>query len=142
MRPSILACIAALSVVGGCSPDSEAQGDEGAISIPSTADCQDAREWQQQSVVARTQKAEDPSDQAQILRLGRANFLAGMAIVADLRCLSADREVDQRIDAALEAAHEATRARSFYEQAILWGRANEAANQAIQQLVRRVAERT
>jgi hypothetical protein len=139
MRSGFLACITAVAVLAGCGADDEADGRaRDAIAVPSAAGCGDASRWRQRAAETRSERLESSSDQARITHANRANFFASMAVAADLQCIVSLNDGDHALEAALDAARTAERARSFYEQTIRWGEAHHAANGAIELLVQRI----
>ncbi|CAN5867808.1 hypothetical protein BH23GEM9_BH23GEM9_29480 [soil metagenome] len=139
MRSGFLSCIAAVAVLTACGADGEATGGaSAAIAVPNAAGCSDASQWRQRAAEARSEALESSSDQARINFVNRANFLASMAVAADLQCIVNLNDSDQALEAALDAARSAESTRSFYEQTIRWGEAHHAANGAIELLVQRL----
>jgi hypothetical protein len=138
-RSPALFCSAVLLLLAACSPGGGSPGPAmAALPASVEATCEDAPPLRQQSADAARQAAESRGDQSRIVHHARANFLASLAVLAELRCSVTAAEADGALDDALRAASSAAETPSFYEQAHRWSDANAHATRAIDLLVRQL----
>lgn len=132
------ACLsaAALAVLVACGRVDDSAVDIEMSSAPTAVACADAPQLRQRSREYRRLGDDVASDQRTITIGERANFFASLAIIADLMCMITLAEADEALELALQAAREAQNAPNFYNTAVNWGRANFAAAQVIDLLVR------
>jgi hypothetical protein len=134
-----VSCTAALLLLTACEGGSGAATTTAArLPAEVAAACADAPQLRQQASDELRQASAERGDQARIVRGARANFLASLAVFAELRCVTGHTADDHALDAALQAARSAETAGSFYEQANRWADANFEATSAVELLVQRL----
>lgn len=104
-------------------------------SLPARVECADAPTLRIQAAEARRQMAEQTGDRARIIRGNRANFLASLVVVAELKCRTDGAAVNELLEQALEIGRVAEATRSEYEAASRWTEADLVAAEAIALLV-------
>jgi hypothetical protein len=129
----------AVLILAACSSGAQSDDTGGMASVaPETAACADAPQLRQRADEERRRITETSSDQARVVLAGRANFLASLAVIADLRCAATDNnEATAALQTALQAARTADGTSGFYAQASQWAEANYAATRTIEILVQR-----
>jgi flavin-binding protein dodecin len=134
-----LSQLAVLLLVGSCDAQSEAS-DRARLgtSLPADAACADVAQLRQHATDDRLRMAEVSSQQTRIVVGARANFLASLAVAAQLRCVGTPAAENDALQDALEVARRAEGASSFYEQASRWDEANYALTRVIDDLVQRL----
>ena len=131
--------LAVLLLIGSCDAQGEASDHtRRSTALPANAACADVPQLRQHAADDRLRMAEGSSQQTRIVVGARANFLASLAIVAQLRCIVMHAEENDALQGALEVARRAERASSFYEQASRWNEANYALTRVIDDLVQRL----
>jgi hypothetical protein len=142
MRVRFMLIPAAIMLLAACNSGSQAAGTtDGMASVaPDTIACADAPQLRQRAAEERRRGTESSSDQTRLLLAGRANFLASLAVVAELQCAATtDNEATEALQEALQIARAADATAGFYAQAAQWAEANFAATRAIEILVKRRA---
>lgn len=135
MRVRELTYLPALLLLASCDAASDAPD---ATAVPAAAECADAGPLRQRVSDDRLRMTEVSSQQTQVVLGSRANFMASLALVAQLGCAVTLPDGDTALEAALEGARAAVEASSFYEQATRWNEANYALAQLIENLVQRL----
>jgi hypothetical protein len=141
MRARFMLGPAAVVLLVACNAGGQAAvGTGGMASVaPDTTACADAPQLRQRAAEERRRATETSSDQTRIVLASRANFLASLAVVAELHCATTDNEATEALQAALQIARAADGTAGFYAQATQWAEANFAATRAIEILVQRRA---
>lgn len=124
----------ALGAVAGCGPAGGATTAD-AAPMPSTVVCADASALTSRALDARRQSAALTGDRARIIGGNRANFLASLATIAQLKCRTGLAEADALLGQALEVARQAEATTSEYEAAIRWTEADLIAADAVALLI-------
>lgn len=107
--------------------------------LPTTVSCQDAATLRQRSQNDQRRAEATKSDQEKIFTNSRANYLASLAIVADLICGTPVAPAEATLAQAFKAAGEAEKTASFYAQAASLSVANLRASEAISILRQQLA---
>jgi hypothetical protein len=105
---------------------------------PTAVNCADAAGLRQRAVDDRGRSEESKSDQERISIGNRANFLASLAIIADLKCKVTLAAADEALKPAFDAARKAETSNSMYERAFRWGQADFIAAQVIAVLIQQL----
>lgn len=129
----LLIAAATLVALGACTEGGELASDASpALPEPAAVRCAEAPQLRQFALNQRRAIAELRSDQQRIYAGQRANFVASLAIIAELNCESARAEADSALQEAFQAAREAeANPGSFYSSASRWADANYFASQVI-----------
>ena len=105
--------------------------------IPTAIVCADNATLRQQAADDRGRSDAATSDQQKILLVSRANFVASLALIAELNCRGI-RPADDALKSVLDAARSADSAKSFYERARHWSEASLMATQLVQTLIQQL----
>ena len=130
---SIAGCDGAQQLSGGISESSSS-------AIPTSVQCGNGGQLRQGAANDRRRVDESRSDHERISIGSRANFLASLAVIADLKCKVSSPDVDDMLKPALEAARKADANTSVYERTRGFAGADFTAHQVIDSLVRQVAK--
>jgi len=142
MRIQALLAAAALLTVTGCGGDSSVATESASAGvIPAAVSCGDAPALRQRAADDRRRIAESRSDQERISVGSRANLLASLAVIADLKCKVTLAEADEALKPALEAARKAAATKSVYEKTRGFNEASFAATGVVEALLARIADR-
>ena len=106
--------------------------------MPTAVNCGDATRLREQAAHDRRRVEQTRSDHERISVGSRANFLASLAVIADLKCKVAVAEGDDTLKAALEAARHADANHSVYESTNGFNAANFKATQVVEALLGRL----
>ena len=118
MRVRALLLAAVLMSIAGCDGPSTLSVElmeAPSSAIPTAVNCGDAAQLRERVASDRTQVAQSRSDHERISVGSRANFLATLAVIADLKCTVTSTEADDLLKPALEAARRAAENDSVYE---------------------------
>ena len=135
--PVVLLCFS-LATLAACSGASDVPTSvPAAIRIPDTVQCADASGLRDRVAGERESVGALTSDQDKVDAGSRANFLASLATIADLRCRvqTADAGSDELIARALDAGRTASETAGFYERNVRWSEATLLAQDAITHLL-------
>jgi dihydroorotase-like cyclic amidohydrolase len=136
MRVRLLLVPAAVLLLAACDSSGQADHTGGtAIAVSSTAACSDALPLRERAAEVRHRGLVVSSDQARLLLANRANFLASLAVAAELQCVVTLHDVEDALQAALQAARDAEGTAGFYAAATRWTEANSAVVRVIELLV-------
>lgn len=131
--------LAVFLLIGSCDAPGEASDRaRSGTSLPASVACADVPQLRQHATDDRLRMAEVSSQQTRIVVGARANFLASLAIAANLQCIGAPPDENHALQDALDVARQAEGASSFYEQASRWDEANYALTRVIDDLVQRL----
>lgn len=138
MRMRLVLAPAAGLLLAACTSGGQSENTGGmAIVASDTVACADAPQLRQRAADERRRMLETSADQTRLVLAGRANFLASLAVVADLHCATTDQDATEALQTALRTARSAEGTPGFYAQAMQWAEANFAATRAIENLVQR-----
>ncbi len=138
MRIRDLTHLITLLLLASCTDASEAPDAAAlATAVPVSAECADAGPLRQRVADDHLRMTEASSQQTQVVLGSRANFMASLALVAQLRCVVSLPDGADALEAALGVARGAQEASSFYEQATRWNEANYTLTQLVEHLVQR-----
>jgi hypothetical protein len=129
-----------LMSIAGCEREPVLSADivEASSGIPAAVTCGNASQLRQRAANDRSRVGESRSDHERISVGSRANFLATLAVIADLKCKVTDAQADDAIKPALEAARRAEETDSVYEKTRGFNDAGFAAMRAIALLTERL----
>ena len=136
MRTRMLFPAAALIALAACEGPRVVAESAGAL--PTAVNCGDATQIRQRAADDRRRVEESRSDHERISIGSRANFLASLAVIADLKCKVSSPEVDEMLKPALEAARSAEANASVYEKTRGFARADFTAHQVIDLLIQQM----
>lgn len=140
MRMATLAlALAVLASVAACNGERRVVAESRSVP-PLAVNCGDAAQLRQHAADDRRRVDESRSDHERISIGSRANLLASLAVVADLKCKVSSPEVDDLLKPALEAAQEAEANASVYEKTRGFAGADFTAHRVIELLVQRIAK--
>ena len=113
---------------------------ESAGTMPTVVNCGDAAHLRQRAADDRRRVDESRSDHERISIGSRANFLASLAVIADLKCKVSSAGADEALKPAFEAAQRAETNKSVYEKTRGFAEADFMAHQVIDSLIQQVAK--
>jgi hypothetical protein len=102
--------------------------------------CGDAPQLREHAGNDRRRVDQSRSDHERISIGSRANFMASLAVIADLKCKVTLAEAADTLEAALESARKAEGNTSVYEKTRGFADADFQAHRLIEQLVQRLGE--
>ena len=144
MRVGTVSC--ALAVLVPCLACSDRNkvtgGSVGRFSVPTAVNCADAPMLTQRAAEDRHGMGDVRSDQEKLLIGSRANFVAALALLAELKCRVVPRDADDALKPALEAARMADATDGFYEKAHWWSEAGFIATQVVRGLIQQLPAST
>ncbi len=116
--PPVLLALVVLASIAGCDGPSTVSVElmeAPSSAIPAAVNCGNAAQLRERAASDRTRVGQSRSDHERISVGSRANFLATLAVVADLKCKVTHAEADEALRPALEAARKAEESDSVYE---------------------------
>ena len=108
-----------------------------AAPLPATVNCEDAAQLRQRAIGDRRSSSERSSDQERIDLASRAQFIAALATIADLRCKVSLADGDEILRRAVAAARDAE-GTSFYARTLKWQEASLIADEAVGLMIKRL----
>ena len=139
---TVLLALAVLVSIAGCDGPAAVSVElmeAPSSAIPATVSCGDAGQLRHRAANDRTQVGQSRSDHERISVGSRANFLATLAVIADLKCKVTSTEADDVLKPALEAARKAEENNGIYEKTRGFNDANFAATRAVALLTERLS---
>ena len=130
--------LAVLTSVAGCDGPQVLSVELVESAIPTAVNCGNGPQLRQRAADDRRRVDESRSDHERISVGSRANFLASLAVIADLKCTVIRTEADEPLKTALEAAHKAESTDSVYEKTRGYHQASFAATRAIDLMTERL----
>ena len=134
--------LAVLTSIAGCdgthTTSLEIAAESASSAIPTGVTCGNAPELRQRAANDRSRVGASRSDHERISVGSRANFLATLAVIADLKCKVALAAADEALNPALQAAREAQSNASVYEQTRGFHEADFLARRAVDLLIERL----
>ena len=140
---TLLLVLAVPTSIAGCdgthTASLEIAAESASSAIPTGVTCGNAPELRQRAANDRSRVGASRSDHERISVGSRANFLATLAVIADLKCRVTHAEADDVLKLAFEAARKAEATDSVYEKTRGFNEANFAATRAVELLAERLA---
>ena len=142
MRTSVpvLAILTSIAGCDGAQNVSVELRESSSSAIPTAVHCGNGGQLRQGAANDRGRVDESRSDHERISIGSRANFLASLAVIADLKCKVSAPEIDDTLKPALEAARKAEANSSVYERTRGFAAADFTAHQVIDSLIQQVAK--
>ena len=140
---ALVPALAILTSIAGCDGAQHVSGgisESPSSAIPTAVHCGNGGQLRQHATNDRSRVNESRSDHERISIGSRANFLASLAVIADLKCKVSSPEADDMLSPALEAARKAEANSSVYEKTRGFAGADFTAHQAIDRLVQQLAK--
>lgn len=106
--------------------------------IPTAVNCGDAPQLRERAGADRRRVEQSRSDHERISLGSRANFLASLAVIADLKCKVTFTSADETLKRSLDLAREAESSDSIYEKTRRFHDADFTARQVIDMLIPRL----
>ena len=131
---------AALATLIGCGGDYNVADDSrSAAPLPAAVNCEDAAQLRDRATEDRRSSSARSSDQEKVDLASRAQFIAALATIADLRCKVSPADADDEIlRRALDAARDAESTGSFYARTLKWQEAGLIADEAVGVMIKRL----
>jgi hypothetical protein len=141
---TLLFALVVLTSIAGCDGNgTQVDVSLGIAESPSSAltavNCGDAPQLRQRAAEDRRRVDQSRSDHERISAGSRANFLATLAVIADLMCRVTHAEAEEVLKPALEAARKAEATDSVYEKTRGFNEATFAATRVVELLTERLA---
>ena len=136
---TLLLALTVLTSIAGCDGPQVLSVEVVESAIPTAVSCGQSGQLRERAANDRSRVGESRSDHERISLGSRANFLATLAVVADLKCTVTGTDAEEPLKAALEAAHKAESTNSVYEKTRGFNEANFAAIRALKLLTERLA---
>ena len=135
-----LAILASIAGCDGAQHVSVELRESPSSAMPTAVHCGNGGQLRQRAANDRSRVDESRSDHERISIGSRANFLASLAVIADLKCKVSSPDVDDMLKPALEAARKAEANASIYEKTRGFAGADFTAHQVIDSLVQQIAK--
>ena len=140
---ALVPALAILTSIAGCDGATHVSvelRESPSSAIPTAVHCRNGGQLRQLAANDRSRVGESRSDHERISIGSRANFLASLAVIADLKCKVSAPEIDDTLKPALEEARKAEANASIYEKTCGFAEADFTAHQVIDSLIQQIAK--